>query len=97
MFKIFFTLTLIIIPLVNAGKYWGNHCGSEARDRNAPIKDAFDAACYRHDRCQESKIPDWLCSAQVGMGMVQASAMTGEPVPFEILSGFAAEHRRKRR
>uniref|UniRef100_A0A914DDF8 Phospholipase A2 domain-containing protein n=1 Tax=Acrobeloides nanus TaxID=290746 RepID=A0A914DDF8_9BILA len=97
MFKPFFIFSLIFISVVNAGWYWGNHCGREARNRNAPIQDAFDSACYQHDRCQESRTPDWLCSVQVSMAMMQASAMTGQPIPSQILSGFAAEHGRKRK
>ncbi|KAH7713066.1 hypothetical protein AAVH_19587 [Aphelenchoides avenae] len=83
---------LASLSLVEAGWYWGNHCGFHARNPYAPVMDAFDAACYRHDRCQASRVPDWLCSVQVGMGMFQASAMTGRPVPWQILSGFAGEH-----
>ncbi|KAI1707826.1 hypothetical protein Ddc_14642 [Ditylenchus destructor] len=92
---------LIFVSQTKAGQYWGNHCGREARDRNRPVVDAFDAVCYKHDRCQESGTPDWLCSVQVSMGMMQASQQTGQPVPAQILQGFGAEHgmgkRRRRR
>ncbi|KAI1701205.1 skp1 family, dimerization domain-containing protein [Ditylenchus destructor] len=74
---------LIFVSQTKAGQYWGNHCGRESRDRNRPIIDAFDAVCYQHDRCQESSTPDWLCSVQVSMGMMQASQQTGQPMPSD--------------
>uniref|UniRef100_A0A915DQQ8 Phospholipase A(2) n=1 Tax=Ditylenchus dipsaci TaxID=166011 RepID=A0A915DQQ8_9BILA len=95
-FRFLFIYFTLYSP-VNAGRYWGNHCGREANNRFAPAVDAFDAACYRHDRCQESGVPDWICSMQVGMGMMQASAQTGQPVPMQILTGFGQEHGKRRK
>ncbi|KAH7662517.1 hypothetical protein AAVH_43522 [Aphelenchoides avenae] len=93
-------LLFVVYSLTEAGRYWGNHCGREARNRRRPAIDAFDRACYQHDRCQENRrVPDWMCSMQVMGGMMNAMQQTGRPIPFQILQGFGAEHgigRRKR-